>query len=355
MDVPSQIPTQWIQRSQDHIVMTFNYRVNIFGSPNAPGLEDQNLGLLDQRAAVEWAKDNIASFGGDPDRMIIWGQSAGSISVDYYSFNYPEDPIASGMSLDSGTVFSDITSKDKAQTNFTFVAENVGCGGLKNDSSSLLSCMRGVDGVKINDFIAGYTKSAQKPAISFGPVVDEKTVFSNYTERMLQGKQAKIPAIIGTNTEDGVPFAPYKPTGPDPALAEAALLSTFFCPATESSRLRQETGRATYRYEYAGNWTNLSPEPWMGAFHSAELPMLFGTHPNFRGESTEAEYATSHVMQDSWVAFAKGGPQGLEGTGWEKYAVEEANVREFGAGGVPVQDVGLAAMVAKCDGAGVKA
>lgn len=154
--------------------MTFNYRVNIFGSPNAPGLEDQNLGLLDQRAAVEWAKDNIASFGGDPDHMIIWGQSAGSISVDYYSFNYPEDPIASGMSLDSGTVFSDITSKDKAQTNFTFVAENVGCGGLKNDSSSLLSCMRGVDGVKINDFIAGYTKSAQKPAISFGPVVDEK-------------------------------------------------------------------------------------------------------------------------------------------------------------------------------------
>ena len=193
--MPSQIPTQWVQRTQDHIVMTFNYRVNIFGSPNAPGLEDQNLGLLDQRAAVEWAKDNIASFGGDPDRMVIWGQSAGSISVDYYSFIYPEDPIASGMSLDSGTVFSDITSSDKAQTNFTFVAENVGCGGLKNDSSSLLACMRGVDGVKINDFIAEYTKSAQQPSIAFGPVVDEKTVFSNYTERMLEGKQARIVSV----------------------------------------------------------------------------------------------------------------------------------------------------------------
>jgi cholinesterase len=192
MDVPAQIPTQWVQRTQDHIVMTFNYRVNIFGSPNAPGLEDQNLGLLDQRAAVEWARDNIASFGGDPDRMVIWGQSAGSMSVDYYSFTYPEDPIASGMSLDSGTAFSDITSRDKAQTNFTFVAENVGCGGFQNDSSGLLSCMRGVDGLKINDFMAEYAKSAQRPGISFGPVVDEKTVFSNYTERMLQGKQAKI-------------------------------------------------------------------------------------------------------------------------------------------------------------------
>jgi cholinesterase len=192
MNVPAQIPTQWVQRSQEHIVVTFNYRVNIFGSPNAPGLENQNLFLLDQRAAVEWAKTNIASFGGDPDRIVIWGQSAGSISVDYYSFNYHEDPIASGMSLDSGTVFTSIVSGDKAQTNFTFVAENVGCGGFKNDSSGLLGCMRGVDGVKINDFIAEYAKSAQQPGISFSPVVDEKTVFSNYTERMLQGKQAKI-------------------------------------------------------------------------------------------------------------------------------------------------------------------
>ena len=152
-----------------------------------------------------------------------------------------------------------------------------------------------------------------------------------------------------------MPFAPYKPTGPDPALAEAALLSTFFCPATESCRLRQQTGRPTYRYEYAGNWTNLSPAPWMGAFHSAELPMLFGTHPNFRGESTEAEYATSHVMQDSWLAFAKDGPSGLEGAGWEEYsAVDEASVREFGAGGVPAQDTSLAEMVGMCSGAGVK-
>jgi cholinesterase len=164
------------------------------------------------------------------------------------------------------------------------------------------------------------------------------------------------PAIIGANTQDGVPFAPYKPTGPDPALAEAALLSTFFCPVTESSRLRQQAGLATYRYQYAGNFTNVSPAPWLGAYHGAELPMLFGTHPNFRGESTQAEYETSHVMQDSWLAFAKNGPGGLESTGWKEYAsVDEASVREFGAGGVPARDVSLAGMVAKCSGAGVKA
>jgi carboxylesterase type B len=196
MDVPAQIPTQWVQRTQDHIVMSFNYRVNIFGHPNAPGLEDQNVGLLDQRHAVEWARDNIASFGGDPQRIIIWGQSAGSISVDYYSFVYPENPIAAGMSLDSGTAFSDITSSDTVQTNFTFVAENVGCSGFDSDSSGLLKCMRGVDALKINDFIARYSESAQQPGIGFVPVIDNKTVFSNYTERMLQGKQANIVSTL---------------------------------------------------------------------------------------------------------------------------------------------------------------
>lgn len=148
-----------------------------------------------------------------------------------------------------------------------------------------------------------------------------------------------------------MPFAPYSPSGPDPALAEAALLQTFFCPATESSRLRQKAGLPTYRYEYAGNWTNLSPTPWLGAFHSAELPMLFGTHPNFRGESTDLEYETSHAMQDAWVAFARDGVQGLEGVGWSEYeTIGEATVREFGDD-VAAKDVSLSELEGKCNGA----
>ena len=195
MDVPAQIPTQWVQRTQDHIVLSFNYRVNIFGFPNAPGLDEQNIGLLDQRRAVEWTRDNIAAFGGDPERIIIWGQSAGSISVDYYSFVYPEDPIAAGMSLDSGTAFTDITSNDKSQSNFTFVAEQLGCSDFGSDSSALPKCMRGVDALKINNFIARYAETSQQPGIGFLPVRDNKVVFTNYTERMLDCKQAKIVSI----------------------------------------------------------------------------------------------------------------------------------------------------------------
>lgn len=212
MDVPAQIPTQWVERTQDHIVMSFNYRVNIFGHPNAPGLEDQNVGLLDQRAAVEWAKNNIAAFGGDPDRIIIWGQSAGSISVDYYSFTYADDPIAVGMSLDSGTSLTSLTVDDPEFLNFTLVADNVGCDGFDGDSTGLLDCMRGVDAAKINDFIARYSESGQSPGLAFGPIVDEKVVFSDYAERMLQGKQAKIVSaqrdLLKQNHADIVPRSP---------------------------------------------------------------------------------------------------------------------------------------------------
>lgn len=79
--------------------------------------------------------------------------------------------------------------------------------------------------------------------------------------------------------------------------------------------------------------------------------MLFGTHPNFRGESTELEYATSHAMQDAWTAFARDGTHGLESTGWSEYdSVGEGAVRDFGDD-VPAKDISLSGLEGKCNGA----
>lgn len=76
VDVPYQIPAGLVERTQKLIVVTVNYRLNIFGFPNAAALAEQNLGILDQRLALEWVHSNIAAFGGDPDRIIMWGHSA---------------------------------------------------------------------------------------------------------------------------------------------------------------------------------------------------------------------------------------------------------------------------------------
>ena len=151
-----------------------------------------------------------------------------------------------------------------------------------------------------------------------------------------------------------MPFAnyrPYSPTGDfDQSLNELYYLSLFFCPQTETTLRRQQTGLKTFVYQYSGNFSNVSPKPWMGAYHSAELPMLMGTHPNFRGKSSGLEKATSRAMQDAWVAFAREGASGLERLGWREYeSLGDADVREFGAG-VAAKDVSVADVEARCNG-----
>jgi carboxylesterase type B len=93
-----------VRDNEDITLVSFNYRTNIFGQPNAPQLvnasQSQNFGLLDQRAAIEWVHANIAQFGGDPERITIFGQSAGGTAVDAYSFAYPNDTIVKGLAYD---------------------------------------------------------------------------------------------------------------------------------------------------------------------------------------------------------------------------------------------------------------
>lgn len=89
-----------VQDNEDIVLVSFNYRLNIFGQPNAPQLskpnQSQNFGLLDLEAAVKWVHDNVAVFGGDPDRIVLFGQSAGGGAVDAYSYAHPDDTIVKG-------------------------------------------------------------------------------------------------------------------------------------------------------------------------------------------------------------------------------------------------------------------
>ncbi|KAK0714533.1 Alpha/Beta hydrolase protein [Lasiosphaeris hirsuta] len=174
--VPAQIPAGWVQRVGGLVVVKLNYRVNILGFPHAAGLDGavQNLGLLDQRRAVEWVRENIASFGGDPERVVLWGESAGAVLAGFYQFCHG-----------------------------SAVARGFGCGGLRPEE---VECVRGVAVEEVEQFIE--QSSAEGAGLIFTPVVDGVTVFGNYTEQALAGEVAKIPTIIGTNTNDSVAFVP---------------------------------------------------------------------------------------------------------------------------------------------------
>jgi len=347
--VPYQLPPQWIQRTQGHIVVSFNHRNNIFGFPNAAGLplEEQNVGLLDQRLAIEWVRDNIAAFGGDPKRIGIWGQSSGAVAIAYYSYTYKDDPIVNSQIMDSGNEFIDILTVDPAHGNFTFVASQFGCGNLS--PAEELSCMRQVDAFAIEDFMNTYFDAGAAPLLTFSPVVDNRTVFSNYTALALAGATARLPALIGSNAQEGVLFVPYSPSGVDVALADSTTMAFFFCSAYESAKIRiaAHTG-PVYRYLYAGNFTNISPKAWMGAWHAAELPLVFGTHPLYRGNSTELEYATSRAMQDAWLAFVATAGEKPSIEGWDAWdEIDGGQVVEFG-NGVPARLIDGAEMEESC-------
>jgi carboxylesterase type B len=102
-----------------------------------------------------------------------------------------------------------------------------------------------------------------------------------------------------------------------------------------------------YRYLYAGNFTNISPTPFLGAYHEAELPLLFGTFEDFRGDATELQRETSVAMQDSWLALASSGVMGMAAVGWPGYTGLGGVVREFGGPNV-VEDTNTLAVDSTC-------
>ncbi|KAL2130632.1 hypothetical protein VTI74DRAFT_6133 [Chaetomium olivicolor] len=311
-DVPYQIPAQCVQRSQAHIAVSFNHQGNIFGFPNAGGLSSnqQNLGLLDQRLAIEWVRENIASFSGDPTRIGLWGMSSGAIAIAYYSYSYVHDLIANGLILNSGNEFIDILSRDPAHTNFNCVASHFGCGNLPPLIE--LHCMRRVNAHAIKDFLRTYFDSGSTPPLIISPIIDNRTVFPNYPAIAQAGHIANLPVLLGSNAEDGIPFVPYPPSPSGLTLADEMTTRFFLCSTLQAAKARLSAGTGPVcRYVYAGNFSNVSPKGWMGAYHGAELPVVFGTHAMFGGNSTELEWRTSWAMQDLWVRFVAKGGRGI--------------------------------------------
>lgn len=358
IQIPYQLPPAWVARSQSHIVVTINYRVNIMGFPNAAGLQEQNIGILDQRAALEWLYSNIKEFGGDPEAITLWGQSAGSESTDYHAYAFYKNPIARALFMESGTALKSLSSHDFEQTNFTFVAQNFGCG-FPNNSAAELDCMRQVPSTMIQNFVGQYQDSGATPGLSFGPIADEKVIFSNYPARAKAGYIAKIPAIISNCANEEATLYTYPvnnvTAGPYLPAVNAATLSSWICVSANTSSLRQAAGLETYRYQNAGNFSNLSPLWWMGAYHDSDLPMILGTYSIARGNGTEFEKEVSETIQDYLLAYISDPANGLKKLGWISYdtaAADGGTMLRFGADGKAAQNVTGLEVDGPCRGIG---
>ena len=200
------------------VYVAMNYRLGGFGFlPGAEVVKDgsANLGLLDQRLALKWVADNIESFGGDPEKVTIWGESAGAVSVfDQMALfdgdnTYNGAPLFRGAIMNSGSIApANPVDGVKGQTVYDTVVRNSEC----KNAVDTLSCLRGLDYTKFLNAansvpgILGYHSVAE----SYLPRPDGTVLTASPEQLVINGKYAAVPFIVGDQEDEGTIFALYQ-------------------------------------------------------------------------------------------------------------------------------------------------
>ncbi|KAL7816063.1 alpha/beta-hydrolase [Trichoderma aethiopicum] len=200
--------------NQPFIFVAVNYRVAAWGF--MPGKEilaegSGNAGLLDQRMGLEWVADNIEAFGGDPDKVTIWGESAGAISVFDQLVLFDGDASYNGKALFRGAIMNsgsatptDPLDSDKAQAIYDAVAASANCTGVDS-----LSCLRNLDN---NIFTIAANSvpgiiSYSSLALSYLPRPEGRVLTDSPDALQRAGKFHQVPMIIGSQEDEGTLFS----------------------------------------------------------------------------------------------------------------------------------------------------
>ena len=197
------------------IFVAMNYRLGAFGfMPGSEILKDgsANLGLLDQRLALEWVADNIEAFGGDPSKVTIWGESAGAISVFNQMALYDGDhtyngsPLFRGGIMNSGSIVAaDPVDCPKGQAVFDHVVKHAGC----HNAEDRLECLRGLDYTVFLNAANSFPNDVSYTSLSlpYQPRPDGKVLTDSPETLVESGRYASVPFIIGDQEDEGTIFS----------------------------------------------------------------------------------------------------------------------------------------------------
>lgn len=336
----------------DVVVVTINYRLGILGWLASEHLGGGNWGLLDQVQALRWVQENIAAFGGDPDNVTIFGESAGSVSVS----TLLGTPSARGLF-------------HKA------IAESGGPGGFpmrfaeRFVTALVEECevddVRDLRDKPLDDILAAQERLAERLgrlATPMAPVVDGATLPEQALDAIRDGLNAEVPVIVGTNRDEMTYFAmgDRKLTAGEEgvvrrrlartvgeegldelidayakARADAGLPTDDFSlwVAIESDRMfripslrmaEAQSAVGANVYDYLFDWESPAAGGFLRSCHALEIPFVFGNLDQpmmnvFAGEGPEAENLSA-TMMDAWIAFARtGDPSGGTLGDWPTY------------------------------------
>lgn len=288
------------------ILVTINYRVNIFGFFSHPWMAENadNLGIRDQIAALNWVREHIRAFGGDPDSITVFGQSAGAISTQ----TLVSSPLTAGMISKAifqsaggyGTGLGAQCKEDAEAFGIAF-AESVGARSLDD--------LRAIPAAALMQKAMAFAGASGTP-LPFAPVCGTPVLPASYDALAERGQVADIPYLLGATRND------ILATGSSNPIQSGCIAW---------SQLMDRLGRGP-SYVYAFN--RALPGDDAGAFHSSELWYLFGTLRRCWRPFTPEDEALSARMTDAWVHFIKDGTPDDDGH-WQPCSAAAPYVQIF--------------------------
>ena len=300
------------------VLVTFNYRLGVLGFMSHPALSEEspdgvsgNYGLMDQIAALEWVKRNIAEFGGDPNHITVMGQSAGAKSVMNVVSSPLSRDLVAGAIIQSGGGISDkpilnAPTLEEAQAQWKEVMDWAGYTTLEQ-----MRAASPEDLLNIN-----WKYAAETGAMPAGtrPVLDDYALEENFAEAVLAGHIADVPYMIGGTLDD---------------MAGLADGIDRFCLE------REKAGTPAYAYQFARRLpTDGRPDVLEGAFHSSELWYMFNSLDLCWRPFTDGDYSLADEMITRWTNFAAcGNPNGDGPETWTPCTAEDPSFMIFALDG----------------------
>jgi para-nitrobenzyl esterase len=290
---------EWAKRGV--ILVTINYRLGIYGflahpllSAESPHHVSGNYGIFDQLAAIRWIKKNISLFGGDPDNLTVFGQSAGAGSVQALVAS----PLANGLIqkaiIQSGGGLRGLGlggTLENAEENGKTFFDAAGLTTLEQMRAATVEDIRSLQ----------KEAAAERRGVRTSPVVDGYLSPGTFSDIVTAGQLPQIPYMIGYTADD---------------------MGNMRESIADFSLKLHELGRnGAYCYLFARR----APGDDAGAFHSSELWYIFGTLDRAWRPYTEADHVLSQKMIDYWTNFAKkGDPNGVGLPEWKTYTSQNS-------------------------------